>query len=370
MTARLRSNPAGTTLSSAERAPWFVATFKGADHRFEFVNDSFRTTFGARAYEGRSVALLFPEIRDQAYPKVLDKVFKAGCRISLKDSVIQTRDGEGGPLVDRVIDVDYVPTLDARGGISGLYLEGFESSPTSLDHLSNRAADGGLKALSDAEILALLLYQQSRDQGAEGIAHQLLDRFQGLGGVLAASLASLEQIAPALASDGVRALHGSTALHLKLVRELGRRVIRQKVTRRPVLSSSALVRTFLSASLRHEPREEFHVLFLDHGLNLIADEVMGQGSVSQVAVYTREIMRRALELSATALILVHNHPSGSRVISADDRAMTMEIERAGQTLGIAVHDHLVVAGDTVVSLRERGVLNDRRRGNSLHEPPR
>ncbi|WP_271146825.1 DNA repair protein RadC [Brevundimonas sp. NIBR10] len=217
--------------------------------------------------------------------------------------------------------------------------------------MTRRALDVGLKGFTDPELLALLVYQQSQDITALTTANQLIDRFRCLSGVLMASRADLEHIAPAHAPDGLRALKSSTALHLNLIRELSRRVLRQKVGRRPLLASSVLVRTFLAASLRHEPREEFHVLFLDHGNGLIADEVLARGSISRVAVYSREVMRRALELSATALILVHNHPSGSRKISADDRAITLEIVRAGQTLGIEVHDHLIVAGDDVISLR-------------------
>jgi DNA repair protein RadC len=342
--------------SNVQRAPWFVATLKGCDHAFEFVNDSYTSTFGARGYEGRTVHELFPEVRGQAYPAMLDEVFNTGRRISLTGSPIWIQSEGEGPLVERVVDFNYIPTMGTSGSINGIYCEGFISSPNPMDVLTTRASDAGLKGFTDTELLALLVYQQSHDVAALTTAHQLIDRFRCLSGVLMASRSDLEHIAPAQASDGLRSLKSSTALHFKLIRELSRRMLRQKMGRRPLLASSVLVRTFLAASLRHEPREEFHVLFLDHGNGLIADEVLGRGSITRVAVYSREVMRRALELSATALILVHNHPSGSRQISADDRAITLEIVRAGQTLGIEVHDHLIVAGDDIISFRAEGLL--------------
>lgn len=342
--------------TQTERAPWFVATLEGQDHNFTFVNDTFAAIFGTRRYAGCTVGQIFPEVTGQVYPELLDKIFKTGSRVSLKDSGIQTRAAPDGPLVDRHIDINYVPTLDAKGRVSGIYLEGFVSTTNPMALMSRRAIDNGLKALSDADILALILYQQNNELPAQDTADQLLGRFDGLGGVLSASMADLERIAPLACPDRLRTLHASTALHLNLIRELGSRVLRQKVGRRPVLSSSVLVQAFLLASLRHETREQFRVLFLDHGNKLIADEVLGQGSISQVAVYSREVIRRALELAAAALILVHNHPGGSRTISANDRAMTVEIVRAGQALGINIHDHLIVAGDSVISLAAAGLL--------------
>lgn len=347
--------------SGTKRAPWFVACCKGSDHSFDFVNDSYVTHFGARPYEGHTVRQLFPEILDQPYLQVLDMVFRTGDRISLKLSPLRTYQGTAGPLVERIIDINFIPTRDARGNVSGIYLEGLISSPTPMDLLSDRATRRGLTGLEDTEILALLVYQQSGGSDAPHIADQLLKRFSSLGGVLSASLADMERVAPALAPDGLRTLEPSTALHLKLVREIGRRILRQKIGRRRVLSSSSLVRAYLSATLRHVPREEFHVLFLDNSLNLIVDEVLSQGTISQVTVYSREVIRRALELSATSLILVHNHPSGNEAASWEDREMTAEITRAGHALGVEVNDHLIVSGGRVISFAAEGLLKDQRR---------
>lgn len=356
VSARSRANPA-----DSRRARRFVATFKGADHCFDVVNDSFVGHFGERDYRGNAARRLFPEIEHQHYPAILDRAFQTGERISLRGSLIQTRMIPGGPLVERVIDIDYIPTRDARGDVDGLYVEGLVSAPPPMEQLARRAVECGARSLSDSELLALLLHQKGGDADPSDTAAHLLHRFDGLGGVLSASMADLERIAPATASDGLRSLQTSAAVHLKLVREIGRRVLRQKVGRRTVLSSSSLVRAFVSASLRHAPREEFHVLFLDNSLGLIADEVLGEGTVAHVHVYSREVIRRALELSATSLILVHNHPSGMPTVSRGDRDMTAEIVRAGHPLGIEVHDHLIVAGDAIVSFAAEGLLKTPRR---------
>lgn len=202
----------------------------------------------------------------------------------------------------------------------------------------------------------MLIYQARQDDDALDLAAQLIERFRGLGGVLAASASELKQLAPAVAEAGLRAVETSLINHLKIVREVGRRVLCSKLAARPCLSSMTLVRQFLSASLRHKPREEFRVLFLDYGLTLIADETLGRGSITFCHVSSREVIRRALELSASSLILVHNHPSGLPNISKKDHALTLEIQRAGLALGIEVQDHLIVAGNKIISLRDEGLL--------------
>ena len=120
---------------------------------------------------------------------------------------------------------------------------------------------------------------------------------------------------------------------------------------RPVLTSSEAVRTYLRARLAALPREVFHVLFLDKKNQLIADERMGAGTVDHAPVFPREVVRRALELSASALVLAHNHPSGDASPSQADVEMTRQVVAAAKALQIAVHDHLIVAGDQVASLQ-------------------
>ena len=125
---------------------------------------------------------------------------------------------------------------------------------------------------------------------------------------------------------------------------------------REVLGSTEAVKAYLRVLLRALPREVFHVLFLDRKNQLIADERMGEGTVDHAPVYPREIVRRALELSASAVLLVHNHPSGDATPSSADIEMTRRVVEAARALGIAVHDHLVVAGDQVASLRGLGLM--------------
>lgn len=146
------------------------------------------------------------------------------------------------------------------------------------------------------------------------------------------------------------------ALNLKLLQEATLRVGREAVARRPVITSWTQLLAYVKTALAHEPREQFRVLFLDKKNQLIADEVLGSGTVDHAPVYPREVMRRALELSASALILLHNHPSGDPTPSGADAEMTRQVVEAGRTLRIAVHDHLVVGRDGIASFKALGLL--------------
>ncbi len=148
----------------------------------------------------------------------------------------------------------------------------------------------------------------------------------------------------------------SAALHIKLARELGRRVLFNKIAAKPILASSSAVRAYLQGLLEAEPREKFLVMFLDRSHRLIALETMAEGSISHAPVYTREVVRRAVELSASGMILVHNHPSGSEKISKADVSVTTQIARAAAVLDVELIDHLVVAGPKVIGFVERGLL--------------
>jgi DNA repair protein RadC len=128
------------------------------------------------------------------------------------------------------------------------------------------------------------------------------------------------------------------------------------VVKRPVISSWSALLAYTKAALAHAPREQFRVLFLDKKNQLIADEVMNEGTVDHAPVYPREVARRALELSASAVILVHNHPSGDPTPSAADIDMTRQVVEAGRALRIAVHDHLVVGRDGVASFKALGLI--------------
>jgi len=160
--------------------------------------------------------------------------------------------------------------------------------------------------------------------------------------------ASAPDLAPIV---GAKAAENLVLLHALLVRALS-----FPLQRRCVLSSWAAVKSYLQARLTAAPREAFHVLFLDRANQLIADERMGEGTVDHAPVYPREVIRRALELSASALCLAHNHPSGSPSPSSADIEMTRRIVDAARPLGLVVHDHFLVAGDQIVSFKGLGLL--------------
>ena len=148
----------------------------------------------------------------------------------------------------------------------------------------------------------------------------------------------------------------AAAIDLKLLHEAALRIACEPVRKRTVISSWSALLAYVRVALSHEAREQFRVLFLDKKNQLIADEVMNHGTVDHAPVYPREVMRRALELSASAVILVHNHPSGDPTPSGADIDMTKQIVEAGRSLRIAVHDHLVVGREGVASFKTLGLL--------------
>jgi DNA repair protein RadC len=174
------------------------------------------------------------------------------------------------------------------------------------ERLRERAVAGGLAALPDYEVLELLLFRTIPRGDVKPLAKQLLARFGSLGGVLGATAEELRTVA---------GVGEAVALDLKLQHEISLRTAREQVVRRPVISSWAALLAYVKTALAHEAREQFRVLFLDKKNQLIADEVMNRGTVDHAPVYPREVARRALELSASALILVHNHPSHTRSLT-------------------------------------------------------
>jgi DNA repair protein RadC len=223
------------------------------------------------------------------------------------------------------------------------------AAPHQLGHrerLRSRA-NAAIGALPDYELLELYLFRTFPRGDVKPLAKALLARFGSLAGVLGASVAELKQV------SGVGA---SAALDLKLLHEASLRVGRAQVAKRPVISSWTALLAYVRAALAHEAREQFRVLFLDKKNQLIADEVLGTGTVDHAPVYPREVMRRALELSASALILVHNHPSGDPTPSNADVDMTRQVIEAGRALCIGVHDHLVVGRDGVASFKALGLM--------------
>jgi DNA repair protein RadC len=212
--------------------------------------------------------------------------------------------------------------------------------------LRQRAA-ASFAATPDYELVELLLMRSLPRGDVKPLAKGLLARFGSLAAVLGASLEELR---------AVKGVGSAAALDLKLIQEATVRIGRAETRKRPVISSWSALTAYVRVAMAHEPREQFRVLFLDKKNQLIADEVMNEGTVDHAPVYPREVMRRALELSASAIILLHNHPSGDPSPSAADVEMTRQVVEAGRSLRIAVHDHLVVGRDGVASFKALGLF--------------
>ena len=215
------------------------------------------------------------------------------------------------------------------------------------DRLRLRARRAGPGSLPDYELLELFLYRSIPRSDVKPLAKTLLARFCGLQGVLAAPIADLRQV------PGVGE---AVALDLKLMQEAALRLGRETLAKRPLISSWSALLAYVRAELAYEAREQFRVLFLDKKNQLIADEQLGSGTVDHAPVYPREVARRSLELSASSLILVHNHPSGDPAPSSADIDMTRQIVDALRPLRISVHDHLVVGRGGVASFKALGLI--------------
>jgi DNA repair protein RadC len=215
------------------------------------------------------------------------------------------------------------------------------------DRLRQRLLGKGGEALADYEILEFLLFGAKPRTDTKPLAKALMKRFGSLSAVLAAEPSELAEV-PDLGDASIAAL--------KIVPEAARRLAREQILGQPVLSSWGKLLDYCRISLAHEKVERFHLLFLDRQNRLIADETQQRGTVDHTPVYPREVVRRALELGATALILVHNHPSGDPTPSKADIEMTREIVAAGEKLGIAVHDHVVIAKSGETSFKSAGLL--------------
>jgi DNA repair protein RadC len=210
------------------------------------------------------------------------------------------------------------------------------------DRLRDRFAAAGPDAMADYELLELVLFRSIPRRDVKPIAKELIRRFGSFAEVVAAPVRLLVEV------SGVGE---AVAIDLKVVAAAGQRLARGQVTKRQVLSSWSAVIDYCRAAMAFESREQFRILFLDKKNALIADEVQQVGTVDHTPVYPREIVRRALELSSTAIILVHNHPSGDPTPSQADVTMTREIVAVAKAMGIAVHDHIIVGRDGHASFK-------------------
>jgi DNA repair protein RadC len=213
------------------------------------------------------------------------------------------------------------------------------------ERLRKRFIVGGADPLPDYELLELILFRSLPRRDVKPIAKRLIARFGSFAEVLSAPIERLQE---------VQGVGESTAIDLHITAAAAQRITKGNVAKRQILSSWASVIEYCRAAMAFAEREEFRILFLDKRNQLIADEVQQRGTVDHTPVYPREIIRRALELSATALILVHNHPSGDPSPSRADISMTLDIIGIAKPLGISVHDHVIVGRQGHASLKGLG----------------
>jgi DNA repair protein RadC len=207
--------------------------------------------------------------------------------------------------------------------------------------------NGGPEAVPDYELLELVLFGAIPRQDVKPLARSLIETFGDFNGVISASPERL------LEAPGVG---DSVVTSLKVIEAAAHRLSRARVLGRQVISSWDALIDYCHTVMSHRATEHFRVLFLDRKNTLIADEEQARGTVDHVPVYPREVLKRALELDASALILVHNHPSGDPTPSQADIAMTAQIRAGAEALGITLHDHIVIGKSREQSFRATGLL--------------
>ncbi|MBC7131882.1 MAG: DNA repair protein RadC [Roseovarius sp.] len=218
------------------------------------------------------------------------------------------------------------------------------------DHRSRlraRFLDGGAAAMPDYELLELVLFRAIPRRDVKPLARALLDRFGDFAAVISAPPERLCEVA---------GIGPAVVVELKIVEAAAHRLAQARVVGRPVIASWEALIAYCRASMAHLGTEQFRVFYLDRKNVLIADEEQARGTVDHVPVYPREVVKRALMLDASALILVHNHPSGDPTPSQADIAMTAEVQRAAAALGLVLHDHVVIGRSGEVSFRAEGYL--------------
>jgi DNA repair protein RadC len=215
------------------------------------------------------------------------------------------------------------------------------------ERLWRRFRDAGADALPDYELLELILFRAVPRRDTKPLAKAILAQFGTFAEALNAPEERLKEV-PGLGQAAIT--------EIKLVRAAALRLVRGEVLERPVLASWSQVLDYCRASMGFEAKEQFRILFLDKRNQIIADEVQQKGTVDHTPVYVREVVKRALELSATAIVLVHNHPSGDPTPSRADIEMTKQIVSSAKNLGIVVHDHIIVGKQGHASFRGLGLI--------------
>jgi len=215
------------------------------------------------------------------------------------------------------------------------------------ERMRDRLLDRGPDGLADYELLEMLLFFAQPKGDTKPVAKRLINRFGSYANTLAAPVPVLVEV-PGIGRHSVAAL--------KLVHAAAVRLARAEVIDGPVLNNWDRLTDYLNAVMAREKVEQFRILFLDTKNRLIADELQGRGTINHTPVYPREVAKRALELNATAIILVHNHPSGDPCPSRQDIEVTREVKYATATLGVMLHDHIIVGNGRCLSFRDEGLL--------------
>lgn len=210
-----------------------------------------------------------------------------------------------------------------------------------------RLLTAGPESLADHEMLEMILFLALPRRDTKPIARALLTRFGSYTAAIAAPLQDLR---------GIEGLGEAGAAALKTVQAAALRLARAELVNRPLLANWDRLIEYLTAALARERVEQFRVLFLDNRNRLLADEMQARGTVNHTPVYPREVVKRALELQASALILVHNHPSGDPSPSREDVAMTLEVKEAAAALSLVLHDHVIIGNGRWLSFRREGLL--------------
>lgn len=213
--------------------------------------------------------------------------------------------------------------------------------------LRERFIKAGPDALQDYELLELLLFMAIPRRDVKQLAKTLLSSFGSLAELMNATMPDLMRI------DG---MSENTAAALKAVTATAHRMMKQELINKPILNSWTRLMDYCHATMAHEKKEHFRILFLNKKNELIGDEIQNSGTVDHTPAYPREIMKRSLELGATAIILMHNHPSGDSKPSKADIEMTKAIQRAAEPFNITIHDHVIIARKGYTSFRNEGLL--------------
>ncbi len=222
------------------------------------------------------------------------------------------------------------------------------------ERLRTRFVEAGPDALADYELVELLLFFSIWRRDTKPVAKQLLERFGGIGGLLAADAERFRDI-EALTSGGEEDLKFTVVL-LKAIHIIMQRALKEQLMDRPVIGSWTVLIEYLQLAMTHEPAEHFRILFLDKKNILIKDEVQSRGTVDHTPLYPREVVKRALELAASAIIMVHNHPSGDPTPSKPDIEMTRQVIAGLTAVNITVHDHIIVGKNRHTSFKASGLI--------------